>query len=185
MVELRTRRLLLRSWRDDDLEPFAALNADAEVMRHFPSTLTQEQSDAFARRTGRLLDEQGWGLWAVEVRGEAGFIGYVGLAEANFDAPFTPALEVGWRLARTHWGRGYAPEAATAAVDVAFERLRRDRLVSFTAVGNDRSRRVMEKLGFTRDPSEDFDHPNVPVGHPVRRHVLYRMEAQRWALSRR
>ncbi len=175
MTVLRTQRLLLRPWRPDDLAPFAALNADPEVMRHFPSVFSQEASDAAAERIIGQFDEQGWGLWVAEVPGVAPFIGFVGLAMATFPAPFTPALEVGWRLASEHWGRGYAPEGARAALDFAFAELGVDEVVSFTAVANANSRRVMEKLGLTHDPSENFDHPNVDVDSPVRRHVLYRV----------
>ncbi len=175
VVELQTDRLLLRQWRADDLDPFAALNADPEVMAHFPNVLDRAASDAFAGRIVADLAAQGWGLWAVEVPGEATFIGFVGLAVPRFDAAFTPCVEVGWRLARSWWGRGFAPEGARTAVGFAFDELGLDEVVSFTSVGNDKSRRVMEKIGMTRDPADDFDHPNLPVGHPIRRHVLYRI----------
>ncbi len=180
MTELRTQRLLLRPWRDDDHEPFAALNADPEVMRHFPSTMTREDSEAWLGRASALMDDQGWGLWAAEVVGGPPFIGFVGLAMATFPAAFTPALEVGWRLAREHWGLGYAPEGGEAALRFAFEELSHDEVVSFTAVANANSRRVMEKLGLTHDSGDDFDHPNVAVDSPVRRHVLYRIDAATW-----
>jgi RimJ/RimL family protein N-acetyltransferase len=177
LTTIRTERLVMRPWTASDRAPFAALNADPEVMRWFPATLDRDASDAFADRVAAELDERGYGLWAVEVVGGAPFVGYVGLHPATFEAPFTPALEVGWRLAKEHWGRGYAPEAARAALDHAFERLGVDEVVSFTAVGNDKSRRVMEKIGMTRDPAEDFDHPNVAADSPIRRHVLYRLAA--------
>jgi RimJ/RimL family protein N-acetyltransferase len=178
VTTLRTDRLVLRHWRPEDRAPFAALNADAEVRRHFPSVLDRAQSDAEADRHAAALDERGWGLWAVEVVEVVGaepFVGFVGLAPATFEASFTPAVEIGWRLARAAWGRGYATEAARAVVAHAFGPLGLDELVSFTAVANDRSRHVMEKLGMTHDPAEDFDHPNVAEGHPLRRHVLYRL----------
>jgi RimJ/RimL family protein N-acetyltransferase len=178
VTTLRTERLVLRHWRPDDREPFAALNADPEVRRHFPSTLDRAASDAEADRHAAALDQRGWGLWAVEVVGGQPFVGYVGLAAATFEAPFTPAVEIGWRLARGAWNRGYATEGARAVVSHAFGALGLDELVSFTAVGNVGSRHVMEKLGMTRDPDEDFDHPNVAPGHPVRRHVLYRLGAR-------
>jgi RimJ/RimL family protein N-acetyltransferase len=174
-VELRTGRLILRGWRPADREPFAALNADPVAMEHFPARLSREESDAFADRIEAGLRELGWGLWAVEVPGVAGFIGFVGLAEARFYAPFTPAVEVGWRLARANWGRGYATEAARAAVDHGFRELGLEEIVSFTIPANRRSRAVMERLGMTRDPADDFDHPGIPAGHPMRRHVLYRL----------
>jgi RimJ/RimL family protein N-acetyltransferase len=164
----------LRQWQERDFEPFAALNADPEVMRFFPARLTREQSDTFAERARRGIVERGWGLWAVEVTEPERFIGYVGLAQPRFEAHFTPAVEVGWRLARNAWGNGYATEAARAALAFGFEELKLDEIVSFTAAINERSRRVMERLGMTHEPSDDFDHPSVSDG-PLRRHVLYRL----------
>jgi RimJ/RimL family protein N-acetyltransferase len=173
VTELTTARLLLRQWREDDLAPFAALNADPEVMRYFPSTLTRAQSDDLAAYIQMTLDLHGWGLWAVEVRGGAPFIGFVGLNRPRFEAHFTPTIEVGWRLDRPFWGHGYATEAGTAALTFAFEELRCPEVVSFTATVNERSAQVMRRLGMTHDPADDFDHPAVPVG-PLRRHVLFR-----------
>jgi RimJ/RimL family protein N-acetyltransferase len=173
VTELRTERLLLRQWRDDDLDAFAELNADPEVMRHFPRTLSRAESDALAAQQKRLIAERGWGLWAVDA--PEGFIGFVGLAEPRFEAHFTPAVEVGWRLAQNGWGKGYASEAARAVVGFGFDELRLDEIVSFTYVGNDRSRRVMERIGMTRDPADDFQHPVLPEGHRLRHHVLYRL----------
>ena len=173
--ELRTERLLLRRWRDADGAPFAALNADPLVMEHFTSTLTRSQSDDFVDRITACFEEHDYGLWALEVLETGEFIGYTGLWPAAFEAHFTPAVEVGWRLAQHAWGKGYAPEAAQAAVADAFERLGLDEIVSFTSTTNTSSQRVMEKLGMTHDPAEDFDHPNVPAGHRIRRHVLYRL----------
>lgn len=175
MTALRTERLLLRPWREADRAPWAALNADPEVRRYFPDVLDRAAADAELDRHASRLAERGWGLWAVEVVGGDPFIGFIGLAEATFPAPCNPSVEVGWRLARSSWGRGYAPEGARAVVAHAFEVLRLDELVSFTAVSNAPSRRVMEKLGMTHDPADDFDHPNVPEGHPLRRHVLSRL----------
>ena len=173
--ELRTERLRLRRWTDADLEPFAALNADPVVMELLPAPLTRAESDAFAARIEATFDREGYGLWAIEVLHGPPFVGYVGLWPATFAAPFTPAVEVGWRLARASWGHGYAPEAALAAVADGFVRLGLAEIVSFTAVGNERSRRVMDKIGMIRDAAEDFDHPTLPVGHRLRRHVLYRL----------
>lgn len=172
---LRTDRLILREWADGDLEPFAELNADTEVMQFFPAPLLRAQSDAFAERIRADLRAQGWGLWAVEEIAGAPFIGFVGLMRVRFEAHFAPAVEVGWRLARGSWGRGYAPEAATAAVDVAFGPLGLDEVVSMTSVTNVKSRRVMDKLGMRRNPVDDFEHPALGPGHPLRRHVLYRL----------
>jgi RimJ/RimL family protein N-acetyltransferase len=172
---LRTERLVLRGWRAADREPFAALNADPVVMEHFPATLSREQSDAMVDRVEAHMTEHGWGLWAVEVVDRAEFVGFVGLARPAFEAHFTPAVEVGWRLARHAWGYGYAPEAGRAVLAFAFAELALDEVVSFTSVGNANSRRVMEKLGLTHDPADDFDHPGLPADSPLRRHVLYRI----------
>ncbi|HEY2651186.1 MAG TPA: GNAT family N-acetyltransferase [Solirubrobacteraceae bacterium] len=174
MSELRTERLLLRQWQEADLEPFAQLNADPEVMTHFPSLLTRERSDALARDISDSIEEQGWGLWAVEVVDGPSFIGFVGLNEPRFEAHFIPAVEVGWRLGREHWGYGYATEAARGAVDFGFGELGLDEIVAMVAPANARSRAVAERLGMTRNPADDFDHPRIPEG-PLQRHVLYRL----------
>jgi RimJ/RimL family protein N-acetyltransferase len=173
-ARLVTERLVLRGWRPSDRQPFAALNADPVVMEHFPAPLSRAESDAFADRCEADMAERGWGLWAVEAPGVADFVGFVGLAVPRFEAPFLPAVEVGWRLALPWWGRGYAPEAARAALRYAWDHLGLDEVVSFTAVGNVNSRRVMVKIGLVQDPAGDFDHPSLPVGHRLRRHVLYR-----------
>lgn len=179
VITLRTERLLLRPWRNSDRAPFAALNADPKVMEHFPRTSTREESDAGADRIVARMEEQGFGLWAVEVPGVAEFIGFIGLNPA--DAVLgRPVLEVGWRLAAEHWGLGYAPEGARASLAHAFGPLHRDEVVSYTTVGNLRSRRVMEKIGLVRQPEEDFDHPGVPASWPGRRHVLYRITRGQW-----
>jgi RimJ/RimL family protein N-acetyltransferase len=173
--ELRTERLLLRRWRESDREPFAALNADPAVMEHFPATLARADSDLLIDRIEARFDELGYALWAVEVVDGGAFAGFVGLAPATFEAHFTPAVEVGWRLAREHWGRGYATEAARAVLAFGFGQVGLDEIVSFTVPANVRSWSVMERLGMTRDPADDFDHPVIPPGHPLRRHVLYRL----------
>lgn len=172
MTTLRTERLLLRQWRDADRDPWAALNADPEVMAHFPSTLSRAESDHWADVNHDRIEDEGWGLWAVEVVDGPSFIGFVGLAAPGFEASFTPCVEVGWRLAREHWGQGYAPEAARAALAFGFEELGLDEIVSFTAVGNASSRRVMDKIGMAE--AFEFDHPGLP-GHRLERHVLYRL----------
>jgi RimJ/RimL family protein N-acetyltransferase len=176
---LRTERLILRAWRDEDLAAFAALNADPAVMEYFPSVLSRTESDAFAARIRTELGERGFGLWAVEVPGNAEFIGFTGISVPRFEAPFTPCVEIGWRIAKEFWGRGYAPEAAGRALAHGFGALGLDEIVSFTAVANHRSRRVMEKLGMTHDPADDFDHPSLAPGHRLRRHVLYRIRRDR------
>ena len=162
-------RVVLRQWRDEDREPFAALNADPVVMEHYPSTLSREESDAWVDRVSGAIAERGWGLWAVEVPGVEPFVGFVGLNVP----PFMPdAVEIGWRLARAQWGRGYATEAAREALRVGFEDLRLDEIVSFTVPANVRSRAVMERIGMTHDPARDFDHAHVTAPH-LKRHVLY------------
>ena len=172
--ELRTERLLLRRWRDDDRAPFAALNADPRVVEFLPGPLSRADSDALVARVEAHFAVRGFGLWAVEVPAAIPFAGFVGLAVPAFEAVFTPCVEVGWRLGPACWGRGYATEAARAALEFGFARLGLAEIVSFTVPANARSRRVMERLGMTHDPADDFDHPALPAGHPLRRHVLYR-----------
>ena len=172
---LRTERLLLRAWRPTDREAFAALNADPLVMEHLPAPLSRVESDQLADCIELAFEHPGPRLWAVEVGGGEPFIGFVGLSVPGFEAPFTPCVEVGWRLARAAWGHGYATEAARAAVADGFSRLGLDEIVSFTSRANARSQRVMQRLGMTRDPAEDFDHPRMPPGSPLRPHVLYRL----------
>ena len=172
------RGLLLRHWGEDDLAPFAALNADPRVMEFFPKRLTREESDVRVERIRRHWEEHGFGLWAVEAPGVAPFIGFVGLSVPSFEAPFTPCVEIGWRIAADHWGKGYAREAARAVLDDGFKRVNLGEVVSFTVPANLRSRRVMERLGMTHSPAEDFDHPLLPEGHSLRRHSLYRIRRE-------
>jgi RimJ/RimL family protein N-acetyltransferase len=171
---LKTERLLLRPWTATDLPAFAALNADPRVMEHFPALLTRAESDAMAGRMSDHFASHGYGFWAVEVPGVAEFIGFLGLSHPRFEAHFTPCVEIGWRFAHAHWGRGYAPEGAREALRFAFEDLGLRELVAMTTPGNLRSRRVMEKLGMTRSPKDDFEHPLIAPGNPARPHVLYR-----------
>lgn len=173
--EVRTERLRMRRWHDADRVPFAALNADPVVMEFLPAMLTRAESDAFVDRIEDTFEQRGWSLWAIEVADDATFAGYVGLWPAEFDADFTPTVEIGWRLAAACWGRGYAPEAARAALAYGFDTVGLDEIVSFTTVANVRSQRVMQKIGMTRDPHDDFDHASLPVGHRLRPHVLYRI----------
>jgi len=175
--ELRTARLRLRRWRAADREPFAALNADPEVMEHFPASLTRPQSDRLIERIEAGFERNGYGLWALETRADGEFVGFTGLAPVPFEAHFTPAVEVGWRLSRSAWGRGYATEAARASLAFGFDEVGLAEVVSFAAAGNARSRAVMERIGMERDPEDDFDHPGLPAGHPLSRHVLYRVAA--------
>ena len=174
---LITDRLLLRQWRETDRGPFQALNADPRVMEHFPAMLTPEETDAGIARIQLHFDRHGFGLYAAELRESGEFVGFVGPSIPAFDAPFLPAVEIGWRLAFKFWGRGLATEGARAVVDNAFQSLGFASLVSFAVPANQRSRRVMEKLGMVHDPGGDFDHPKIPPGHPLRLHVLYRLTA--------
>jgi RimJ/RimL family protein N-acetyltransferase len=176
VIALTTARLRLRPWRPEDLRHFAALNADPRVMEHFPNLLTSEQSDRQAAGAADHMQKHGFGPWAVEAVGVADFIGFVGLSIPAFEAHFTPCVEIGWRLAFEHWGHGYATEAARAATDDGFRRLGLDEIVAFTVPANRRSIRVMEHIGMTRSAADDFGHPRLPPGHPLRRHVLYRLK---------
>lgn len=176
--ELRTQRLYLRTWRSTDLEPFAALNSDARVMKYFPGVLSKQESDALAERIVAHFAEHRFGLWAVEVDGVTSFAGFVGLSIPRFEAHFTPCVEIGWRLAAKYWNRGYASEAAGCALAFGLETLQLAEIVSFTVPDNLASRRVMEKIGMTHNEADDFEHPLLPAGHPLRRHVLYRKQRQ-------
>jgi len=181
MVILQTERLILRHWRSSDREPFSRINADPRVMEFLPGTLSREESDRWVDRIEAHFQHEGFGLCAVELCRDHSFIGYVGLAVPVFQASFTPCVEIGWRLSADHWGQGLATGGARAVVRHAFEVLRLECLVSFTVPANTRSRRVMEKLGMVHDPADNFDHPNLPEDHPLRRHVLYRLRRSKWA----
>jgi RimJ/RimL family protein N-acetyltransferase len=181
VITLETERLILRPWRDDDLDAFAASSLDPEVMAYFPSLLDRAQVEAGYGRVRDHFAREGWGLWAVEVRGGPAFAGFCGLQRVPFEAAFTPAVEVGWRLVRAAWGHGYATEGARAALAFAFEQLGLAEVVAMVVPANTRSRAVCERLGMVRDPAADFDHPRIPDGTisvggiAVRRHVLYRV----------
>jgi len=177
---IETERLVLRKWEPRDREFFARLNSDPRVMEFLPGTLSQEESDALADRVEAHFRDYGFGFYAVETRREQRFIGCLGLAVPAFAAHFTPCVEIGWRLSAEYWGQGLATEGAKAVVRHAFKVLGLGALVSFTVPMNVRSWRVMEKIGMRRDPSEDFDHPDLPEGHPLRRHVLYRLSRLEW-----
>ena len=180
MVVASTERLILRRWRDSDREPFAQMNADARVMEFMPSRLSREESDVLVERIEAHFRKHGFGLYAAELKRDHSFVGYVGLLVPAFQCAFTPCVEIGWRLAADYWGHGLATEGAQEIARYAFEEIGLEALVSFTVPGNLRSRRVMEKLGMTHSPAEDFDHPNLPEGHPLRRHVLYRLRRGEW-----
>jgi RimJ/RimL family protein N-acetyltransferase len=172
---VRTARLLLRRWREEDKPPFAAMNADPQVMEHFPGLLSREESDMRVERMQRHFEDWGFAQWAVEIPGITPFAGFIGLSVPQFEAAFTPCVEIGWRLAAEFWGHGYATEGALAALKFGFETLKLEEILSWTTTANTRSRRVMERIGMTHDASGDFDHPSLPEGHRIRRHVLYRI----------
>jgi RimJ/RimL family protein N-acetyltransferase len=171
--KLSTKRLLLRRWQPSDLSLFAAMNADPEVMEHFPARLTAAESDALVAKFEQHFEQYGFGLWAVEVPGIAPFIGFIGLAHVGFEAEFTPAVEIGWRLARAYWGKGYATEGAKAVLDYGMNKAGLREIVSFTAQSNMRSQKVMQRIGM--EYSGTFKHPRLPEGHPLQGHVLYRV----------
>ena len=179
-IEIETARLRLRQWRESDRPPFAAMNADAEVMEFFASPQSREVSDASIDAWQAQFAERGWSNWAVEVLSSSMFIGFVGLSVPRRALPFSPCVEVGWRLARPYWGQGYATEGARAALRVGFERLELAEIVSFTSVLNARSRAVMERIGM-RNAHEDFEHPGVPENHSLRPHCLYRITRAQWS----
>lgn len=179
--KIETPRLVLREWEETDKEPFARMNADPQVMRYFNSVLSRAESDQFIDRMQEHFRIHGFSFWAVTLKEGGALIGLAGLARPRFEAHFTPCVEIGWRFAPDHWGKGYATEAARAAMAEGFSRFRCTEIVSFTAQDNAPSRRVMERLGMQRDASDDFDHPGLPEGHALRRHVLYRMPQDRWA----
>jgi ribosomal-protein-alanine N-acetyltransferase len=182
--EIHTARLLLRGWRDDDLAPFAAMNADPPVVEYLAKALTREESDAFVAWIGDAWGTRGFGQWALERLDTGAFVGFTGLSAPSFEAAFTPAVEVGWRLAADAWGHGFATEAAEAALAFGFGELGLPEIVSVTTVGNERSIAVMRRLGMTRDPADDFLHPNLPDGHPLRPHVMYRLRRDDWERAR-
>ena len=176
-VSLVTQRLILRQWHDTDARAFAAINADERVMEHYPATLSRQESDSLALRLQVRIAEQGWGLWAMELRETGGLVGFTGLQRPPFEAHFTPCVEIGWRVAYEYWGNAFAPEAARAALAFGYERLGLGEIVAMTTTTNLRSMRVMEKIGMTRDSADDFDIPLYPAGHRLRRFVLYRKRA--------
>ena len=178
-IEVTTQRLRLRQWQEADREPYAALNADPAVMRYFAGTQSREASDRSIDGWRAELDERGWSNWAVESLESGAFVGFIGLSVPKRALPFMPCVEIGYRLAREHWGKGFATEGAKAALAVAFARLALDEVVSFTAVLNLPSRAVMERIGMT-NANEDFDHPALPEGSELKRHCLYRISREAW-----
>ncbi|HEY5193678.1 MAG TPA: GNAT family N-acetyltransferase [Solirubrobacteraceae bacterium] len=179
--ELSTARLRLRRWREADREPFAELNADPYVMEYFPTRLTEVDSNRLIARIETGFDQCGYGLWALELRATGEFVGFTGLDVPSFEAHFTPAVEIGWRLTRSAWDQGYATEAAQASLAFGFEDARFGEIVSFASTANLRSQAVMERIGMTHDTADDFDHPELEDGDPLRRHVLYRISVHDWS----
>ncbi|MGE8409032.1 MAG: GNAT family N-acetyltransferase [Pseudomonas sp.] len=185
ILELESARLLLRQWRDEDLAEFATLCADPQVMRYFPAPLSRLESAALIGRVRGHFAEYGFGLWALERKDTGAFIGMTGLLNVGFDADFTPAVEIGWRLARRHWGLGFASEAAWTSLRCGFALLGLKEVVSFTSHDNLASQKVMQSIGMQADPAGDFEHPKLPVGHPLRPHVLYRINRAQWQATLR
>ena len=173
---IETPRLILRGWRDDDVDEWARMSADPRVMEFYPDVYDRARSESSAARMRAGLERDGYGLWAVERKDNGRFAGIIGINDIPYDVPFVPAREIGWRLAFDAWGHGYATEGAAAALDFAFSRVGWDEVVAMTSLLNLRSQRVMERLGMLRDRSADFDHPHVPEGHRLKRHVLYRIK---------
>lgn len=181
LIQPETERILLRQWQPGDKASFSRLNADPRVMQYFPSVLSKSESDAIADRCSALIAERGWGFWAAELKASKTFLGFVGLHTPSDDLPFSPCVEIGWRLAVEHWGKGYATEAAQAALRVAFDELLLDEVVSFTTTGNLRSQAVMKRLGMTMNGT--FDHPELPADSPLKPHCLYRITRERFESS--
>jgi RimJ/RimL family protein N-acetyltransferase len=177
---LETERLILRQWRESDRQPFRELNANPHVMEFMPGLLAPKASDEMMDRIQRHFDLHGFGLFAAELRADQSFIGYIGLSVPRFDAPFMPAVEIGWRIAARHWGSGLATEGAREVLRFGFEFAGLDSVVSFTVSGNIRSLRVMQKLGMSHNTADDFDHPSLQEGHALRRHLLYRLDRREW-----
>lgn len=178
-IMLETERLILRQWKESDFPVFSRINADPAVMAYYPHTLNEDESNALAHKIKELISEQSWGFWAVETKKEKEFIGFVGLHKPTYDLPVTPCVEIGWRLGKKYWGKGYATEAAFEALKFAFETLKLNEVYSFTSVVNVPSRKVMERLTM-QNLEYNFEHPIIPENHPLREHVLYRITAEQW-----
>lgn len=173
-MTIETERLILRRWRIDDVEPFAAMNSDPRVMEFYPKTLKRSETEAMIAAIEQGIERHGFGLWAAELKRTGQLIGFIGLNVPGHVFPFSPCTEIGWRLGLDHWGHGYAQEGARAALAFGFEKAGLEEIFAFTAAINLRSRRVMEKVGMTYDSAADFDHPRIPEGDRLRKHVLYR-----------
>lgn len=177
--QLETARLVLRQWKKSDFPDFALLNSDPEVMEYFPNTLSKSESDSMAERCKSLISERGWGFWVAELKENSRFLGFVGLHQPKDTLPFSPCVEIGWRLSKQYWGKGYATEAANRSLLYAFEDLQFDEVVSFTPDSNSRSRAVMERLGMVNS-GQNFKHPDIPKNHPLSLHVLYKITNTEW-----
>ncbi|MDF0750935.1 GNAT family N-acetyltransferase [Marinobacter sp. 71-i] len=178
---IRTKRLVLRQWNDEDLQPFAQMCADKGVMEFFPKLLTEGESFSMGRTIRSLIAERGWGFWAVEIPGKSRFIGFVGLHIPKDNMPFSPCVEIGWRLAKDYWGMGYAAEAANESLRYAFTHLDLDEVVSFTTVRNIRSQAVMKKIGMSY--ASNFMHPDLESSDPLCEHVLYKISRSQWEMN--
>ena len=183
-ITLHTPRLTLREWRDEDVDAFVAMFSDPLAMEFLPAQQDRAAIEAIIGRVRAHFAEHGFGWWAAELKGTGAFIGFVGLARVPFEAHFTPAVEIGWRLASAHWHQGYATEGAKAALEAGFTQLGLKEIVSFTVPANQRSRRVMERIGMCHEEADDFDHPRLAADHPLRRHVFYRLARERWLEQR-
>jgi RimJ/RimL family protein N-acetyltransferase len=179
IVELKTERLLLRQWRNQDLPEMASINADSTVMKYYPKLLSRQESNAAVEKFKSLISKNGWGFWAVESTRDRSFIGLVGLHKPAYKLPFGPCVEIGWRLARASWGQGYATEAGTACLDFAFGKLELSEVFAFSSVPNMKSRAVMERLDM-ENIQANFGHPTVPHNSPLREHVVYKIDSQKW-----
>ncbi|MCA3017601.1 MAG: GNAT family N-acetyltransferase [Rhodocyclaceae bacterium] len=183
-VEIRTQRVLLRQWKDSDLDAWAEMNADPEVRKYFPKVLDRAEADGEASRIRGGIAQRGWGMWAIEIPGILPFAGLVGLNLPAFQAPWMPAVEIGWRLSRDAWHKGYATEGAVAAMNFAFDELHLPEVVAMSVKTNTPSHQVMQRLGMTHDPSADFDHPRVPADWPLKTHILHRISPATWKARR-
>ena len=183
MQIVSTERIIIRNWQPLDSLPFAVMNADKQVMEFFPSPLTTIETEAMIARINKHLEQHHFGLWAAELKETGEFIGFIGLSIPNLSASFMPCIEIGWRLAQPYWGRGLATEGAKAVLAYGFNQLKLEEIVSFTTINNVRSRQVMEKIGLSHNVADDFNHPNLPLTHPLSRHVLYRLSRAQWDLD--
>jgi len=183
IIELKTKRLLLRQWKSEDFKPFARISADPDVMKFYPNTLNESESNAMVEKIQNLIAEKGWGFWAIENLADNNFMGFVGLHIPHYELPVSPCIEIGWRLAKQYWGKGFATEAGMASLDFAFEQLNVDEVYSFASTTNKKSQAVMTRLNMI-DTKSNFNHPMIPDGNPLKEHVLYVIDKHKWAKHR-